>query len=644
MSSPLRSRNWFGRQDLDGFVHRSWVKAEGFSDQMFDGRPVIGIANSWSELTNCNAHLRQVAEAVKRGVSRAGGFPLEFPTISLGEVLMKPTTMLFRNLMAMDVEECIRAYPLDGVVLLSGCDKTTPAMLMGAASRRRPGDRGHGRAHAARHVGTGGARLRHRRLAAWAERRAGRLSDEEWCEVESCMSRSAGHCMVMGTASTMASMAEALGMTLPGNAAIPAAGLAPPRPRRADGAAHRRDGRRGPASLEDPHPRRRSTTPSAPTWPSADRPTPSSTWSPSPAGGRRAAARRASTSCRAPRRSSLNVRPSGKYLMEDFFYAGGLPAVLKELLPLLHGDALTVNGQDPRRERRAAPQLQRGRDPPARRADLERGRHGDPDAATSAPTAPCSSSPRRRRTCSPTAAAPSSSRTTPTCTRASTIPIFPSTSTPCSCLKRVGPKGAPGMPEWGAAPIPQKLLKKGVKDMVRISDARMSGTSYGTVVLHVAPEAEAGGPLALVQDGDLIELDVPNRRLTLRVPDEELARRRSRWTPRPPHFTRGYGRLFLDHVLQANEGVDFDFLRGQDPSPPRRHRRPESLLTSEGGLRPPSDASPRKQEAPAEPAPGVEQPRRGLRPPSDASPRKAGGAGGAGARSGTVDGARRWLL
>src|SRR5919198_228856 len=489
-TQPLRSRNWFGRNDLDGFVHRSWLKTEGFSDLVFDGRPVIGIANSWSELTNCNAHLRQVADAVKRGVWSAGGFPLEFPTISLGEVLMKPTTMMFRNLMAMDVEECLRAYPLDAVVLLSGCDKTTPAMLMGAASADVPAI-----------MVTGGPMLRGKwrqeelgsgtdlwRL--WAERRAGRMTDEELCEGESCMSRSPGHCMVMGTASTMASMAEALGMTLPGNAAIPA-----PDSRRL--ALAESSGR---CAVElalrgGPRP---SDILTAKAFDNAIR-------SDMAIGGSTnaiihlvALAGRVGVPLPLARFDELsrstpflvNLRPSGKYLMEDFFYAGGLPPVLKELLPLLHPDAL------------------------ARRID-------DPALAIDA--------------------------------------------TSVLVLKHAGPKGAPGMPEWGAAPIPARLLKQGVRDMVRISDARMSGTSYGTVVLHVAPESFVGGPLALVKSGDLIELDAPKRTLTLRVGDAELARRRAAWTPRPPRFTRGYGRLFLDHVLQANEGCDFDFLRGGTP-------------------------------------------------------------------------------
>src|SRR5262245_28314117 len=340
----LRSRNWFGRMDLDGFAHRAWLKNEGFSEVMFDGRPVIGIANSWSELTNCNAHLRQVAEAVKRGVLSAGGFPLEFPTISLGEILMRPTTMLFRNLMAMDVEECIRAYPLDGVVLLSGCDKTTPAMLMGAASADVPAL-----------VVTGGPMLRGKwgqeELGSgtdvwryWAEKRAGRLSEEEWCEMEACMSRSSGHCMVMGTASTMASMAETLGMTLPGNAAIPA-----PDSRRL--ALAELSGRRIIEMVDaDLRPSKILTADAFDNAIRADMAIGGST---NAIIHLVAIAGRAGVALPLERFDELsrttpfllNVKPSGKYLMEDFFYAGGIPVVLKELLPLLHRDALTVTGK-----------------------------------------------------------------------------------------------------------------------------------------------------------------------------------------------------------------------------------------------------------------------------------------------------------
>jgi L-arabonate dehydrase len=560
---PLRSRNWFGRKDLDGFAHRSWVKAEGFSDAMFDGRPVIGIANSWSELTSCNAHLRQVADAVKRGVLSAGGFPLEFPTISLGEVLMKPTTMLFRNLMAMDVEECIRAYPLDGVVLLSGCDKTTPAMLMGAVSADVPAI-----------VVTGGPMLRGIRgqeelgsgtdtWRLWAERRAGRLSEEEFCEYEACMSRSAGHCMVMGTASTMAAMAEALGMALPGNAAIPAADAR--RMALAEGAGRRIIE----MAREGVKPSRILTAAAFDNAIRADMAIGGST---NAIIHLVAIAGRAGVSLPLARFDELsrttpllvNVKPSGKYLMEDFFYAGGLPAVLRELLPLLHRDALTVNGRTIEENVAGAENWN---------ADVIR--------LLAMPLAPEGGTViLTGNLCPDGAVLKQSAASAHLLTHRGRAVVFedhadlhariddprvPVDETSVLVLKRVGPKGAPGMPEWGAAPIPARLLQKGVKDMVRISDARMSGTSYGTVVLHVSPEAAVGGPLALVRDGDEIELDVPNRRLTLRVPDEELARRRAAWTPPPPHFERGYGRLFLDHVLQAHQGVDFDFLVGKTP-------------------------------------------------------------------------------
>ncbi|MFQ5521785.1 MAG: IlvD/Edd family dehydratase, partial [Candidatus Methylomirabilia bacterium] len=515
------------------------------------------------ELTNCNAHLRQVAEAVKRGVLSAGGFPLEFPTISLGEVLMKPTTMLFRNLMAMDVEECIRAYPLDGVVLLSGCDKTTPAMLMGAASADVPAImvtggpmlRGKWGQEA---IGSGTDVWRY-----WAERRAGRLSEEEWCEMESCLSRSAGHCMVMGTASTMAAMAEALGMTLPGNAAIPA-----PDSRRL--ALAEMTGRRIMEMVEEDLKPSRILTPEA--FDNAIRVDMAIGGSTNAIIHLVAIAGRVGVDLPLARFDELsrttplllNVKPSGKHLMEDFFYAGGLPVILKELLPLLHREALTVTGR-------------------SIRDNVAGARNYDEDVIRSL-AMPISSEGGTviltGNLCPDGAVLKQSAASPHLLVHRGKAVVFEDHADlhariddpglavdegSILVLKRVGPKGAPGMPEWGAAPIPEKLLKKGLKDMVRISDARMSGTSYGTVVLHVSPEAEAGGPLAVVQDGDEIELDVPHRRLTLRVPDDELARRRAIFRPRPPHFTRGYGKLFLDHVLQAHQGVDFDFLRGRTP-------------------------------------------------------------------------------
>jgi len=561
---PLRSRNWFGPRTLDGLMNRGYLKAEGFSDLVFDGRPVIGIANSWSELNNCNAHLRQIAEAVKRGVWSAGGFPLEFPVMSLGEILMRPTTMLFRNLMAMEVEEQIRAYPLDAVVLLSGCDKTTPAMLMGAASADVPAI-----------MVTGGPMLRgiwrDREIGSgtdarkiWAERRAGDVSDEEVAEVESCLSRSSGHCMVMGTASTMAALAETLGMTLPGNAAIPAPDarrlvLAEMSGRRAVEMALAR----GPRPLE-------LLTPAA--FDNAIRADMAIGGSTNAIVHLVAVAGRAGVALPLARFDELsratpllvNVRPSGKYLMEDFYYAGGLPAVLKELLPLLHGDALTVNGKTLR---------ENASDAPCHNPDVIR--------PLSLPLAAEGGTVILFGNLCPSGAVLKQSAASQhlfthrgravvfddheDIARHIDDPNLAIDETSVLVLKNAGPRGAPGMPEWGAAPIPSRLLKAGVKDMVRISDARMSGTSYGTVILHVAPESAIGGPLALVENGDWIELDVPNRRLTLQVDDAELARRRAAWTPRPPAATSGYTKMFLDHVLQADEGADFDFLKGARP-------------------------------------------------------------------------------
>ena len=555
----LRSVEWFGRAGWESFVHRAWMKAEGFSDAVFDGRPVIGIANSWSELNNCNSHLRQVAEAVKRGVLMAGGLPLEFPVISLGEVLMKPTTMMFRNLMSMDVEECIRANPLDGVVLLCGCDKTTPAMIMGAASADVPAI-----------VVTGGPMLRGmwrgQELGSgtdvwkyWDELRAGRIGDEEWCEMESCFSRSSGHCMVMGTASTMASVAEALGMTLPGCAAIPA-----PDSRRM--ALAEESGRRIVDMVHEDLLLSKILTREA--FENAIRVDMAIGGSTNAIIHLVAMAGRVGIDLPLDRFDALsretpfiaNVRPSGKYLMEDFFYAGGIPAVMREMLPLLHREALTATG------RSVAENVASAR---THRADVIRSL----DAALH----PSGGTVILRGNLAPqgavfkqTAASPSLLRHSGRAVVFESIddmrarvddPALDVEASSVLVLKNAGPRGAPGMPEWGQLPIPAKLLRQGVTDMVRISDARMSGTSYGAVVLHVDPESALGGPLAVVETGDRIDLDVERRSLTLAVPEEELARRRARWKPPSPHYGRGYGKLFLEHVLQAHEGCDFDFLR-----------------------------------------------------------------------------------
>ncbi|MBI1788341.1 MAG: dihydroxy-acid dehydratase [Acidobacteria bacterium] len=554
----LRSQDWFGRKDKLGFIHRAWMKAEGFSHDVFQGRPVIGICNSWSELTNCNAHLRQVADAVKRGVWAAGGFPLEFPTISLGEPFMRPSTMMFRNLMAMDVEETIRANPIDAVVLLCGCDKTTPAQLMGAASVDVPAI-----------MVTGGPMLKgmwqNREIGSgsdvwhfWDELRAGRISDEDFCEIESCISRSAGHCMVMGTASTMTSLAEALGMTLSGCASVPAADS------RRMVVAEQSGARAVEMAREDLRPSQILTRQALE---NAIRVNAAIGGSTNAILHLTALAGRLGIELPMKLFDDLarstpflvNVRPSGKYLMEDFYYAGGLPVVIKELLPLLHRDALTVTGKTVAENVAGArchnPDVIRTLDAPL--------------AAEGGTVVLFGNLAPTGAVLKPTAASPKLMQHT------GRAVVFedhddlkeriddPNLDVDENCvlvLKHGGPKGAPGMPEWGNLPLPAKLLKKGVEDMVRISDARMSGTSYGTVVLHVSPEAAVGGPLAIVQNGDLIELDVPNRKLNLLIGPEEIQRRLAAWEPPVRHYDRGYGRLFLEHIQQADQGCDFDFL------------------------------------------------------------------------------------
>ncbi len=557
----LRSRHWFGKRDRWGLVHRAWLRAEGFSEMVFEGKPVIGICNSWSELNNCNAHLRQVAEAVKRGVWAAGGFPLEFPTISLGEMLMKPTTMLYRNLMAMDVEECIRSYPLDGVALLCGCDKTTPAQLMGAASADIPaimvpgGPMLRGIFHG-REIGSGTDIRRF-----WEEVRAGRMSEEEWCEVESCVSRSSGHCTVMGTASTMACIAEALGMTLPGAADIPA-----PDSRRL-ASAESSGARIVEMALEGLRPSQIMTAAAFDNAIRADMAIGGSTNAIVhlvAIAGRLGISLPLETFDELSRTTPLiaNLKPSGKFLMEDFCYAGGLAAVLKEIGSLLHLNAQTVTGKT------LGENI-------ARAACFNR----EVIKTLAEPLSPQGGTVALRGNLAPLGALIKQSAASEHLLKHKGLAVVFENGEDMAArvddpklevdensvlvLKNSGPKGAPGMPEWGHLPIPKKLLQAGVKDMVRISDARMSGTSFGTIVVHVAPEAAAGGPLAVVRSGDLIELDVAARRLELLIPETELKSRLASWKPSPPHYARGYGKLFLDHILQADEGCDFDFLRGR---------------------------------------------------------------------------------
>jgi dihydroxy-acid dehydratase len=560
-----RSSEWFDRTDLDGFLHRSWLKATGVSDHAFRDRPVIGICNSWSELVNCNVHLRGLAEAVKRGVLQAGGYPAEFPVMSLGESLMKPTTMLYRNLMAMDVEESIRSYPLDGVVLLTGCDKTNPAAILGACSANIPAI-----------VVTGGPMLngRWRGLElgscsdCWhynEERRAGRITEEEFTEIENAMSRSNGHCMTMGTASTMACVTEALGLTLPGAAAIPAVDAR--RARVAEAA-----GRQIVDLVErDVRP---SDVLTAEAFENAIRALHAISGSTNAIIHLIAYAGRVGVDLPLSRFDELcettpwlvNLKPAGDHLMEDFYYAGGLPAVLDQIRDLLHLDAVTVTGRTLGENLDETPTEIVG-------DGVIRPRVNPLDEGGSLVVL-------RGNLC-PDGAVMKISAADPRLLahegRAIVFedihdlaervddPDLDVDADSVMVLRNAGPVGAPGMPEWGHLPIPAKLLRAGVTDLLRISDARMSGTSYGAVVLHVAPESAVGGPLALVETGDRIRLDVVARSLDMLVDDAELKRRREAWTPPARKDERGYRRLYEDHVLQANEGCDLDFLRGRSP-------------------------------------------------------------------------------
>ena len=554
-----RSQAWFGKNDRDGFVHRSWIKNQGYPHDELDGRPVIGICNTWSELTPCNGHFRELAEFVKRGVYEAGGFPLEFPVMSLGETQLRPTAMLFRNLASMDVEESIRGNPIDGVVLLMGCDKTTPSLLMGAASCNLPtiglsgGPMLNGKFRG-QDIGSGTGVWKMSEMV-----RAGEMTQEDFTAAESCMHRSKGNCMTMGTASTMASMVEALGMSLPENAAIPAADTR--RNRLAQ-----LTGRRIVDMVKDDLTMTKILTREA--FENAIRTNAAIGGSTNAVIHLLAIAGRIGIDLKLGDFDDLgkqvpcllDLQPSGKFLMEDFFYAGGLPAVLREVQHLLHLGALTVNGKTIGENIAAAPcwnrEVIRPLDKPFM-ADagiaVVRGNLA-PDGAVIKPSAASAHLLQHRG-------------------RAvvfETIEDFHARiddealdiDEHCiMVLKNCGPRGYPGMAEVGNMPLPPKVLRKGITDMVRISDARMSGTAYGTVVLHTSPEAAAGGPLALVQNGDMIELDVPARSLKLEVSDEELARRRALWTPLPAP-DRGWAKLYVEHVQQAHLGADLDFLVG----------------------------------------------------------------------------------
>ena len=557
----LRSRQWFGRMDRDGFAYRSWVKGKGVPDDQFDGRPVIGICNTFSELTPCNSHFRTLAEQVKIGVYEAGGFPFEFPVMSLGETLLRPTAMLYRNLASMDVEESIRGNPLDGVVLLMGCDKTTPSLVMGAASVDLPtigvsgGPMLSGKWRGGE-LGSG--------TGVWSmseQVRAGTLKLAEFLEAESCMHRSHGHCMTMGTASTMACMVEALGLGLPGNAAFPAV----------DGRRNvlaRMAGRRAVEAVHEDLTISKILTREA--FENAIKVLAAIGGSTNAVihliaiAGRLGVKLEMEDFDRLASESPclVNLQPSGKYLMEDFCYAGGLPAVMHEIASTLHLGAITANGETMGTNIAGAENW--NKDVIKSMADPFKDHAGI--AVLRGNLAP------RGAVIKPSAATPALMVHTGRAVVFESIEDFHARiddddlDVDENCvlvLKNCGPRGYPGMAEVGNMPLPPKILKKGITDMVRISDARMSGTAYGTVVLHTAPEAAAGGPLAVVRNGDLIELDVPKRRIHLHVSDDELARRLADWRAPPPPLASGYWKLYVDHVLQADEGVDLDFLVGK---------------------------------------------------------------------------------
>jgi dihydroxy-acid dehydratase len=559
MEGIRRGLTNYGDSGFSAFIRRAFCKGMGLSNEDLD-KPIIGICNTWSELNSCHRHLRDVAEAVKRGVWQVGGLPLEFPTISLGETFLSPTSMLLRNLMAMDTEEMIRAQPIDGVVLLGGCDKTIPAQLMGAASADVPAI-----------VVTAGpmlsGRYDHQHLGActdcrrfWVEYRAGTLSSDELDVIEGALCPSTGHCMVMGTASTMASLAEALGMALPGCAAIPAP--LSERQRMAEASGRRIVG----MVREDLKPSR-ILSPEA--FDNAIRVLMAVGGSTNAVIHLTAVAGRAGVPLALDRFDQLSretpllasIRPSGQFHMEDLYEAGGVPAVMKELEPLLNRDCLTVTGQTigenlrpvqpPERFREIIGTLEKPFKPEGGLV-VVRGNLAPGGAVIKQSAASSHLLQHRGRAVVFSSLEDMAARVDD--------PDLDVGAEDVMVLQNAGPIGGPGMPEAGYLPIPKKLLAAGVRDMVRISDARMSGTAFGTVILHVSPEAAVGGPLGLVRGGDEIELDVANRRLELLVPDHELNARRMQWQPPALAYTRGYGKLFLDHVLQAHLGCDFDFL------------------------------------------------------------------------------------
>ncbi len=563
----LRSQSWFGKQGKDGFIYRAWMKNQGFPADEFQGKPVIGICNTWSELTPCNAHFRELAESVKRGVWEAGGFPLEFPVMSLGETLIKPTAMLYRNLASMDTEESIRANPIDGVVLMGGCDKTTPSILMGACSVDLPsvflsgGPMLSGK-YRGKDIGTSDV---------WrfteAERK-GEITQEEFFQAETCMCRSRGHCAVMGTASTMACMIESLGMSLSQNAAIPAADS-----RRKSMA--QLTGRRIVEMVKEDLTISQILTREA---------FENSIMVNAAIGGSTnfvihllAIAARIGVDLNITDFDKLsidvpllaNLQPSGKYMMEDFYYAGGLPSIIKELLPKLHKNSITVTGKSVEANVTDSECFDR-----EVIGSLEKPFKDDSGIAVVKGNL-CENGAIIK----PSVASAELMKHTGQAVVFENIEDYkeriddPELEVDETCilvLKNVGPKGYPGMPEVGNMGLPKKVLDKGVSDMIRISDGRMSGTAFGTVFLHVSPEAAAGGTLAVVQNGDLIAVDVPNRKLELLVSEKEISRRKKHWKAPELNFSRGYAKLYIEHVEQAHVGADLDFLKGKSGSVVKR--------------------------------------------------------------------------
>jgi len=568
--SDRRSQEWFGSTGRNGFIHRSWMRNQGYAPDVFDGRPVIGIATTWSEVTPCNAHLKSVAEAVKRGVWEAGGFPLEFPIVSLGEPIMRPTTSLFRNMLAMTAEELIRANPLDGVVLLTGCDKTTPGAIMGAASVDLPtmvitgGPMLNGKFRG-KDIGSG--------TDVWKfteEHRAGRMSTEDLYEAEACMARSAGHCMTMGTASTMASIAEAMGLQMSGGAAIPAADS-----RRL--AFSHLVGRRIVDMVDEDLTLSKVVTKDS--LHNAIAVNAALGGSTNAIVHLLAIARRLNIDLKLEEFDTIgsqvpllvNLMPSGQYLMEDFYYAGGVPAVMAEMKSVLKLGQITVSGKTVAEDIEGAPCWNR-----------------DVIASWDDPVQPAGASTIvLHGNIAPNGAVLKISAATPELLQhrgpalvfdrnedyieVSDDPDLDVTPDTVLIVRNAGPKGYPGFPEVGNMPLPKKLLEAGITDMVRVSDARMSGTGFGTCVLHVAPEAAAGGPLGIVETGDIVVLDAANRKLDIDVPDEEIARRMKKFTPQEAVATRGWEQLYIQHVTGADTGADLDFLHGSSGSVPGRH-------------------------------------------------------------------------